>query len=61
MVDTRFHRFAGTSTIGTILTSLGRGDLLPGVGNADRPVEGVTELDLAGPGDLALAAHTNYI
>lgn len=61
MVDTRFHRFAGTSTIGAILTSLGRGDLLPGIGNADLPVEGVTELDLAGPGDLALAAHTNYV
>lgn len=61
MVDTRFHRFAGTSTIGAILISLGRGDLLPGIGNADLPVEGVTELDLAGPGDLALAAHTNYV
>lgn len=61
MVDTRFHRFAGTSTIGAILTSLGRGDLLPGIGNADLPVEGATELDLAGPGDVALAAHTDYV
>jgi UDP-3-O-[3-hydroxymyristoyl] glucosamine N-acyltransferase len=61
MVDTRFHRFAGPSTIGDILTALGRADLLSGLGNAGLSILGVTELDLAGPGDVALAAHTNYI
>jgi UDP-3-O-[3-hydroxymyristoyl] glucosamine N-acyltransferase len=61
MVDTRFHRFAGPSAIGAILTALGHGDLLAGLANADLSIEGVTELDLAGAGDLALAAHTNYI
>ena len=61
MVDTRFHRFAGSSTIGTILTALDRGDLLAGLGNADLSIEGVTELELAGPGEIALAAHTDYV
>ncbi|KQX42625.1 hypothetical protein ASD04_01260 [Devosia sp. Root436] len=61
MVDTRFHRFAGPSTIGDILTALGRAHLLSGLGNGGLSVLGVAELDLAGPGDVALAAHTNYI
>ncbi|MCR6672462.1 UDP-3-O-(3-hydroxymyristoyl)glucosamine N-acyltransferase [Devosia ginsengisoli] len=61
MVDTRFHRFAGPSTIGAILTALDRRDLLAGLANADLSIEGVTELDLAGRGDLALAAHTDYV
>ena len=61
MVDTRFHRFAGSSTSGSILTALDRGDLLAGLGNADLPIEGVTELELAGPGEIALAAHTDYV
>ncbi|MHA6690475.1 UDP-3-O-(3-hydroxymyristoyl)glucosamine N-acyltransferase [Devosia sp. A449] len=60
MVDTRFHRFAGPSTIGAILATLGRSEMLTGLANADWSVSGVTELDLAGPGDLALAAHTDY-
>lgn len=61
MVDTRFHRFAGPSTIGAILTALDRKDLLAGLANADLSIEGVTELDLASSGDLALAAHTDYV
>ncbi|KRA48821.1 UDP-3-O-(3-hydroxymyristoyl)glucosamine N-acyltransferase [Devosia sp. Root635] len=61
MVDTRFHRFAGPSTIGDILAALGRADLLSGLGDAGFSILGATELDLAGPGDVALAAHTNYI
>lgn len=61
MVDTRFHRFAGPSSIGAILTQLKRGDLLPTVSEPETVISGVTDLDLAGAGDLALAAHTNYI
>lgn len=60
MVDTRFHRFAGPAKIGAILTALGREELLSSV-EPSFAVSGVTELDLAGPGDLALAAHTDYI
>ena len=61
MVDTRFHRFAGPHSIGAILTALGRVDVLAGLADASLSISGVTELDLAGPNDLALAAHTNYI
>lgn len=61
MVDTRFHRFAGPHAIGAILTALQRADLLAGLTDAGLSISGVTELDLAGPGDLALAAHTSYI
>lgn len=61
MVDTRFHRFAGTATLGAILTALGRGELLSPTAGADPVISGVAELDLAGPGDLALAAHANYL
>ena len=61
MVDTRFHRFAGPSAIGAILTDLGRSDMLAGLTDADWSVGGVAELELAGPGDLALAAHTSYV
>lgn len=61
MVDTRFHRFSGPFTIGAILTALDRGDVLASLADASLSIAGVTELDLAGPGDLALAAHTSYI
>lgn len=60
MVDTRFHRFAGPVAIGALLTELGHADLVSGISNPDKLVEGVTELDLAGPGDLVLAAHASY-
>ncbi|WP_332690169.1 UDP-3-O-(3-hydroxymyristoyl)glucosamine N-acyltransferase [Devosia sp.] len=61
MVDTRFHRFAGPFTIGSILSELNRRDLLAGLTDADLAISGVTELDLAGAGDLALAAHPSYV
>lgn len=61
MVDTRFHRFAGPSPIGAILTALGRVDLVAALTRADLSVTGVSELELAGTGDLALAAHNDYI
>lgn len=61
MVDTRFHRFAGPHTIGAILTALERAEMLAALANADLSITGVTDLELAGAGDLALAAHTSYI
>jgi len=60
MVDTRFHRFAGPATIAAVLKALGR-DELSQPGFEDHDIAGVTELELAGPGDLALAAHARYI
>jgi UDP-3-O-[3-hydroxymyristoyl] glucosamine N-acyltransferase len=60
MVDTRFHRFAGPHTIGSILAALERSELLAEVSALDLSISGVAELDLAGAGDLALAAHSNY-
>lgn len=60
MVDTRFHRFAGPSTIGAILTSLDRLDLLSSIRDPALSLSGATELELAGAGDVALAAHSNY-
>lgn len=61
MVDTRFHRFAGPFTVGSILSELNRRDLLAGLADADLAITGATELDLAGAGDLALAAHPSYV
>jgi len=61
MVDTRFHRFAGPHTLGSILAALGRSDVLAGVANPEISIAGVSELELAGEHDLALAAHTSYI
>lgn len=61
MVDTRFHRFAGPSTLGALLTQLGRADLVENLAGADHVVTGVAELELAEPGDLALAAQPSYI
>lgn len=61
MVDTRFHRFSGPATIGAILAALNRADLQATLSNPDFSVCGATDLDVAGPGDLALAAHTDYI
>ena len=60
MVDFRFHRFAGPAKVGNILTALGRGDLLAGLSDPDFLIEGVTDVDLAGRGDLVLAAHASY-
>ena len=61
MVDTRFHRFSGPSAIGTILTAIGRDDLLSGLSDPALVITGVTDLELAGPSDLALAASPTYI
>ena len=60
MVDIRFHRFVGPATVGTVLAALGRDDLLTGFADPDFTIDGVSDLVLAGPGDLALAAHASY-
>lgn len=58
MVDTRFHRFAGPFPIGQILDALGQGALL--AQPVDLLITGVAELELAGAGELALAAQSDY-
>jgi UDP-3-O-[3-hydroxymyristoyl] glucosamine N-acyltransferase len=60
MVDSRFHRFAGATTVGALLSGLGRDDILASVRDTSLSLTGVNELELAGRGDLALAAHNNY-
>ncbi len=58
MVDTRFHSFAGPQPLGTLLRAAGHSD---GPAAGEGPVvEGAEELHLAGPGHIALAAHTDY-
>jgi len=61
MVDTRFHRFAGPVTLRTLLSQLGRVDLIERLPPADHLVTGVAELDLAESGDVALAAQSSYL
>lgn len=60
MVDTRFHRFAGPVQLGALLASIGREDLVPDLSQPDYLVTGVSELELAGPGEIAFAAHPSY-
>ena len=61
MVDTRFHRFAGPQTLGALLALVDQSDLAAGLGNPELTITGVSELELAGPGELALAAQPSYI
>jgi UDP-3-O-[3-hydroxymyristoyl] glucosamine N-acyltransferase len=61
MVDTRFHRFAGPIALGSLLADLGRTDLVAALPDPGFVVEGVAELDLAGPGEIGLAAQPSYI
>lgn len=60
MVDKRFHRFSGPIAIGALLSELGYPELVADLTNADSAVAGASELDLAGPDDLVLAAHASY-
>jgi len=60
MVDTRFHRFVGPTPLSALLAQLGHGDLTGQLQGRDMTVSGVAELDLAGPGDLVLAAQASY-
>lgn len=57
MVDTRFHQFAGTRTLSSLLAALELAAEIDGDGPL---IEGVEELHLAGPGHIALAAHPEY-
>ncbi len=61
MVDTRFHSFAGSATLGDLLAAVGRDDLRQLVARPDLLIEGANELDLAGPSEIALAAHQDYV
>lgn len=61
MVDTRFHRFAGPTTISALLATLGREDLLGSSLPPELHIAGAAELELASQAELALAAHTDYI
>lgn len=57
MVDTRFHQFAGSRPLSSLLAAIELAAELDGDGPL---IEGVEELHLAGPGHVALAAHADY-
>ena len=57
MVDTRFHHFAGTRSLKSLLAAIDLAADFEGEGPA---IEGVEELHLAGPSQVALAAHSDY-
>ncbi len=58
MVDTRFHHFAGPQPLGALLAAL---HLDAGVEGDGPLVEGAEDLHLAGHGEIALAAHREYL
>ncbi|MEO5807194.1 UDP-3-O-(3-hydroxymyristoyl)glucosamine N-acyltransferase [Devosia sp.] len=60
MVDTRFHRFSGPATLGAILSAIGQSALVEGLAGASHIVDGATEIDLAGPSHVVLAANAKY-
>src|SRR5690349_20690629 len=57
MVDTRFHHFAGSRTLSSLLAAA---DLVAEVEGDGPLIEGAEELHLAGPRHIALAAHPQY-
>lgn len=57
MVDTRFHQFAGARPLSSLLAAI---NMPPEPGANDPQIEGAEELHLAGPGQIALAAHADY-
>ena len=61
MVDTRFHRFAGPASLGAILAGTDWAAKLADLPVQSFDINGVAELDLARPGELALAAHSSYL
>jgi UDP-3-O-[3-hydroxymyristoyl] glucosamine N-acyltransferase len=61
MVNTRFHRFAGPASIASVLAAIGRGELIASLPDPEFMISGAAELETAGPGDIALAAHSNYV
>ncbi len=60
MVDTRFHRFAGSVDIKVLLEQIGRGELVNDIDQSSHMITGAAELDLAESGDIALAAQSSY-
>ncbi|MBU1304206.1 MAG: UDP-3-O-(3-hydroxymyristoyl)glucosamine N-acyltransferase [Alphaproteobacteria bacterium] len=60
MVDKRFHRFAGPATVRDVFAALRRTDVESAADAQDFLISGVQDLDVAGSGDLALAAHASY-
>jgi UDP-3-O-[3-hydroxymyristoyl] glucosamine N-acyltransferase len=61
MVDIRFHKFAETRALQALLGALPRPVVLDDARASDFQVLGVDELAFAGPGQIALAAHKNYL
>jgi len=58
MVDTRFHSFAGPAPLAALLAAIG---LAADAAMGDGPmIGGADELSLAGPDQIALAAHLDY-
>ncbi len=60
MVDIRFHPFAGTMPLESLLLGAGHPELVPGDTLEQIQVTGVDELAHAGPGHIALAANRKY-
>lgn len=57
MVDIRFHQFAGSRSLSSLLAAIELASEIDGDGPL---IEGAEELHLAGPGHIALAAHIEY-
>jgi UDP-3-O-[3-hydroxymyristoyl] glucosamine N-acyltransferase len=60
MVDTRFHATSGPATLSALLDAVKRPAALPDGADGAILIEGAEELALAGPGSVALAAHSSY-
>jgi UDP-3-O-[3-hydroxymyristoyl] glucosamine N-acyltransferase len=61
MVDTRFHAPSGPAVLSALLEAVGFATPLDDGRAAGLLVTGAHELDTAGPGHLALAAHRDYL
>lgn len=59
MVDTRFHASSGPMPLGALLNALTAAAL--DERGASLVISGAEELDTAGPGHVALAAHKDYV
>ena len=59
MVDTRFHASSGPVPLGVLLAGHAEVDLSEGA--AALAIAGAEELDRAGPDQIALAAHKDYL
>lgn len=57
MIDLRFHASSGPAPLARLLRSAGHG----GDVDSDLVITGVSELDIAGPGELSLASGRKYV